>query len=199
MSARLGSLVVVASLAVVACVTVGGAQGATAPKSQSPTRLVHGPAIFRLTGYQDVDPGGGRDEWRYLVVYKLNQDVVARPEKVSELWRTVRGDYAILDLGFEIENSPQKFGRPGCFALIVFGPGDVTPDGDPTVQRLKRIPLGGRVKVKLRPLTPAPTGGAKLGKSYVSYPHLRRADVSLNSGTARRELRRIGCKNRPLP
>ncbi len=55
------------------------------------------------------------------------------------------------------------------------------------------------MKVKLKPLTPGPDGRPILGKTYVSYPRLRSADVMLNGRTALRELRRIGCKNRPLP
>jgi hypothetical protein len=143
--------------------------------------------------------GGGRDEWRYLVLYKLNQDVVKRPEDASERWRTARGNYSIMDINRVVENSPRKFGNPGCFALIVFGPGDVLPEGDPTADKLDKIPVDGRVKISLRPLERAADGHIQLGRSYVSRPRLRRTDVSLNTRSARQQLKRIGCKNRPLP
>lgn len=189
-------------MAVLAACLAGGTlassigAAATEPKR---TRLLHGPLVLRLTGYEDAPVGGGRDEWRYLVLYKLSQDVVKRPEGASERWRTTRGSYSILNIDRVLENSPRKFGSSGCFALIVFGPGDVLPEGDPTAEKLDKIPVDGRVKIRLRPLERAADGRIQLGRSYVSRPRLRRADVSLNTRSARRQLKRIGCKNRPLP
>ena len=89
-------------------------------------------------------------------------------------------------------------GRTGCLAIVLVAPGSLSAGGDVPVG-LAKIPLGGRVKVRLRPLTPGADGHAKLGKTYVSYPRLRSADLRLKGSTARRELRRLGCKNRPLP
>jgi len=161
------------------------AAGAGARAADTPTRLVHGPAVFRidLTG---VDPDTPEAEYRYVVVWKLNRDPRIRITD-DDLKRGIdseRGNYSINGFGLAVETSPRRFRKTRtCFFSYVDAPW----------RRLDRVRAGRRVEVRLRPLTPDASDRPTLGRLYVRRSVLRRSDPKLRSADARRTLRRIGC------
>jgi hypothetical protein len=161
--------------------------------------------IFRLTGYQRYDAQTSElGEMRYVVLFKLTRYPYNQPDQPGENWNNAAGNYQIADSGwYPREHAPRRFGQRGCMAIIVYGPGPtVDPEvgEQPTLGRLNKIPLGGRVKITLRPISPLGDGKWTLGKTYVSRARLRRSDVRLRDLEARRALKRLGCQGgRRLP
>ncbi len=181
-------------------VATGAAPAAQAAETPTPTRLVHGPAVLRLTNLQSAGTFSSQAEWRYLVLFKLNQDIVLRPySRQGEDWMTTRGNFRIAGFWRSLNLGISKFGSPGCLAMVVYAAGTQSTEGDPEADVLDKLRVGGRVKISLQPLTPGPNGRAILGKTYVSYPRLQTADVLLKGKRARQVLKRLGCANRPLP
>jgi hypothetical protein len=174
----------------------GGVAVGVGESAPAPTRVVHGPLIVRLTGNRDLP---GRSEFRYVVMFKLNRVLTQSPHG-SDNWRTSRGNYAVYsDVLLPSERPLTRFGaREGCLAIVLVAPGILSSGGD-DIEAMDKIPLGGRVKVRIQPLTPGPHGRAVLGKNYVYRPRLHKADIKFNGRDIRRRLAHLGCKNRPLP
>ena len=127
--------------------------------------------MLRLTNYRGVSSSSGRDEWRYLVLFKLNQDIVLRPySRQGEDWTTTRGNFRIAGFPRSLNLGIARFGSPGCLGMVVYAAGTQSTEDDPEIDVLAKIRVGGRVKISLQPLTPGPKGRAVPGETYVSYP-----------------------------
>lgn len=163
------------------------ATGTASRAGEAPTRLVHGPAVFRIdrTG---VDPDAPESEYRYVVVWKLNRDPRRGRITDADLRRGIdgeRGNYSINGFGLADETGlPFRFRTTKtCFFTYVNVPW----------RRLDRVRVGRRVEVRLRPLTPDPSGKPTLGRLFVVQSTLRRSNPKLRTHAARAALRRIGC------
>lgn len=185
------------------CLTAAAAVGhfvlwpAAAPSGPAPTRLVHGPVVFRVTGYQHLDPETTNEaSYRYLVIFKLNRDPYTRlnDEDRARGIDSPRGNYSMLDGRInlaDVPSPPHEFDGRNCFFS------DVSADARPSQLRaLNRIPTGMRVKVRLQPLTPSSDGRPRLGKVYVVRATIRKTNVFLRQPNARSALKRIGCGRR---
>ena len=168
---------------------------ALTPAARAETRLVHGPVLLKLTGYERA----GRQETiekryaRYMVLFKVSDDVTARRNTVGN--KSVRGNFRVggVTVG---EVAPVRFARPGCIAIVFYAPG---PLSFASLAGLQKYDPGDRVKVALHVLTAGPDGRPMLGRRYESRPRMRKADYELHGETARRELKRIGCEGPPGP
>lgn len=163
------------------------ASGTAANASTAPTRLVHGPVVFRIDR-AGVDPDAPESEYRYVVVWKLNRDPRMGRITDADLRRGIdgeRGNYSINGFGLANEiGAPERFRTTKtCFFSYV----------DVPWRRLDRVRVGRRVEVRLRPLTPDPSGKPTLGRLYVVRSTLRRSNPKLQTHAARAALRRIGC------
>lgn len=176
----------------------GACRGAPAAAGGLPrahqSRAGGDPARARARGIRidrtGVNPDDFRSQYRYVVVFKLNQDPTARLND-ADFRRGIngpRGNYSIA--GFNLsspEGDPDSFRDvPNCFFSFVAGPW----------RPLDRVKLGRRVETRLRPLTPSPDGEATLGRLYVVRSTLRLADPRLSRPAARAALHRIGCLRR---
>lgn len=153
------------------------------------TRLVHGPVLLRLTGYNHLPPSDGTGRWRYAIFFKLNRDPVTHPQQAG--WFSTRGNYFLLGSylgGFD--SSFTRYGPKGSGCL-----GQIFAKGvdDTFIDAFDRIRTGASVPVKLRPLSFQPDGTTALGKTYVVKSTLRTADVAFKGSAAKAALRRIGC------
>lgn len=187
----LRKLVVLGALVVAATAGIASPPS-TAPANVTPTRLVHGPVVFRVTGHADPDTVEGR--YRYEIVFKLNRDPRTKVTD-EDLARGIdgpRGNYSMLNHRIVVGDEcclPEKFRNVrNCFFTYVGT--DYFPS---RLRLLDRIRVGQRLNVRIQPLTPSTTGRAKLGKRYDVRATMRLADVKLRSSSARRALRRIGC------
>lgn len=175
-------------------VLCGCGSDGVAARRNTPTRPIGEPLIFRLTGYQGSVINSLA---RYMIVFKLNRDPVKKitppPEEGDS---EIRGEFSIQGTALGAEGNATAFTGKNCFAGVheVGLPSQPGPE----LKRLNRIPLGGRVSVELKPLTPSPATGEMVpGRSYVFHPKLRSARHLLSAGRInqrdRRQLETIGC------
>lgn len=179
------------------CLIVGlygcGSDGVAASRN-TPTRPIGEPLIFRLTGYQGSVINSLA---RYMIVFKLNRDPVKKitppPEEGDS---EVRGEFSIQGTAVGVEGNAKAFPGTNCFAGV--DEVGLPSQPGPELRRLNRIPLGGRVSVELKPLTPSPATGEMVpGRSYVFHPKMRTARHVLSAGRIdkrdRNQLKTIGC------
>lgn len=183
------------------------------PPRGVPTRLVGGPLVFRVSGGRVPNPYNDTPRLRYVLIYRLNRPRLRLPKNPHDREgptplpagaRTSLGNISLADLQFYYDycwcfssNPESGADQDNCFISEVRG------DVPATVRLLDEIPLGGRVRVRIRPLTPKPGGGARLGPAYLRHPRLlpmraKRDDAHLlydqvASPGALRQLHRIGC------
>lgn len=182
-------------IALATAVATIAAPHAGAAEFAAQTKLVHGPVVFRLTGYKNLSGSVAPVYARYYVLFKLNQ--VPKAEIYSLKNQTTAGTFRLDDGIYNNENGPDSFSRSGCLALVLFTPnGPISPTDN---SALDAIRVGRRLKVSLRPLTPGPDGKLMLGRTYVSHPRMQTTDYRLREANARRELKRIGCSRTPAP
>lgn len=189
------------------------------PPSSVPTRLAGGPIVLRVVGARH------RPLLRYVLIFRLNRPYPrwprdpADPDGPAPLPGNAAdplGNFSIA--GFEFDFSRSIFnldpvGRPdqdNCFS----GNLDAGLPEDPgIIPRLDAIRDGGRVRVRLRPLTPTREGRPAYGPAYVRHPriivtHVRPYDrevtgyrdrstpglyLKITSRGALRALKRMGC------
>lgn len=175
------------TLATVASAVVVGASVATGVGSgrERAAKLVGGPVLFRLTGYEHVPLGSRRKDWRYLMVFRLDRNPAARRPTDLDPGFSRYGNYFLVGAHLSFDDIFERDSY-NCFSFVAIR-------YDRWQEPLDRLKVGRRTKVTLRPLAPNPDGSVRLGKSYVTRPTLRRADVRLEGAEARRELKRIGC------
>lgn len=175
----------IAILAIVVCVVL-----MAAPPGQSKsasTRLVSGPVIFRLAGYQHLPDSSGRKLWRYLMVFRLNRNPGPRSHRDEDPGLTRYGNFSVQGTDIAVDDLFQRASPSQCIAF--------TPvQFDRWQPLLGKVKIGRRVKVELRPYAGSGDDAHRLGRTYVVRPTLHRADAGLMDSTARRELQRIGCR-----
>jgi hypothetical protein len=182
-----------------------------------PTRLVGGPLVFRIQGAIEPTPANGTPQLRYVLIFRLNREIHL-PERLRNArsgpyppgargsWGnfTLDGeDYLYDNPVLPLDPVDRTNDHDNCFS------GEIRSD-DPTTRRLDRIPLGGHVRVRLRPLTPKPGGSADaiLGIIYVRDLRMLSMRVKPDAATgyynqvasrsARTRLARIGCAETAL-
>jgi hypothetical protein len=181
------------------------------------TRLVGGPLVFRMHGAVKPTPAMANPTLRYVLIYRLNRPRVRLhknprdpqgPTPLPPGARTSLGNISLANLqytwdyaagDFDPETGPD---HDNCFI------GTVSDDAPWAVRVLDAIPNGGRVRVRLRPLTPKPSGGAKLGAVILRHPRIRMMRVrpddlhglfnQVASPGALKALRLIGCSAKVL-
>ena len=168
--------------------------GSDEPSDDVPTKLIGEPAVFRLTGYEGTVTNTTA---RYVVIFKLNRDPVIKIDPDREGPDEDRGSFSVAGYGLGFYGEAESFGdREHCFAGIVETEGDEDPG--PQVARLDRVPVGGRIEVTLRPLTPSPATGKLVGgRHYVRHPRIQSGDHRLSYGQVSErdepKLSAIGC------
>lgn len=188
--------------------TDGAAKPPNPPRS-IPTRLVGGPLVFRLQDALRPTPGDDTPQLRYVVVFRLNRRITLP----ARLKNSRHGPYppgAIGPFGnFSLNGERFLYDNP----IYAFDPVDRTNDrdncflgevraDDPSIHALDKIPVGGHVTVRLRPLTPR-ANTAVLGITYLRHPPITSMRVrpdtetgysnEVASRTAARQLAAIGC------
>lgn len=193
-------LIVLLALTAVAAGAINGTQPSAA---SAPTRLVHKPLAFRLTGYQDAPSTSSLVDYRYAVVFKLNRD----PRTVQPANRddqnapegtpvptsggTTRGHYYLR--GYELQVSTlyaKKTARAGTRNCFV---GYLDNGNASFLRRYARVPLGARTRVTLHPTKYNADGSVGYDKLFSTLATLRQADVGLGSKATKKILRGIGC------
>jgi hypothetical protein len=164
------------------------------PSDDVPTALVGEPAVFRLTGYEGAVTNA---DARYVVIFKLNRDPGIKIDPDREGPDEDRGSFGVAGYALGDYGEADSFGgRKNCFAGLVETEGDEDPG--PQVARLDRVPLGGRVAVALRPLTPSPATGKLVGgRRFARHPRIQSGDHQLSFGRVSErdepKLAAIGC------
>jgi hypothetical protein len=148
------------------------------PPPSVPTRLVGGPIVLRVEGATH------RPLMRYVLIFRLNRPYPTWPKDpedpdgpapLPEGAADPLGNYSIAGFEFDFVRSIfnfDPFDQPdtdNCFS------GNLNADlpEDPSlIGRLDAIPDGGRVRVRLRPLTPDRRGRPADGPIYVRRPHI---------------------------
>jgi hypothetical protein len=177
------------------------------PPRSVPTRLVGGPVVLRVEGGEH--PRG----MRYVLVFRLNRPYPKWPKDPENRhgpaplprWAdSALGNFAIDEFQFDFADSVFNFDasvarsipdRDNCFIGVIYR--DVERPW--ILPRLDAIPDGGRVRVRLRPLTPKRDGTPQYGRVYVRHPRIVRARVSgtnyltIRSPAALAVLRSTGC------
>jgi hypothetical protein len=151
--------------------------------------------VLRVTGAPEPTETNATPQLRYAMIFKLNRRArlnVASYD-VPEGMNTGAGNYSIgtLGSGWSTENSVFGFGPSRNHCLV----GYFNTDFPDTVSELDAVPVGQRVRVALRPLTPTTHGKRKLvlGRLYVRRPKMESIDYALSAPGSRDRLRRIGC------
>jgi len=172
------------------------------PRRSVPTRLLGGPLVFRVVGARTPTAGNRTPQLRYAMIFRLN-----RPHPRHDLddpplppgARDVIGNVSLANLRYDWEYSIFNFDADGpdrdnCFV------GYVRTDVPGTVRALDRVPDLGRVRVRLRLLTPRSRRTFAYGPLYLRRPRLLAMRVEpfgphdkVTSVAAYRELQRIGC------
>lgn len=148
--------------------------------------------------YADAHRDRIRSDYRYVVLFRLNQIVEARPSS-ADPWVTRKGTFAVLDRTFPFERPPTRFGgRIGCLAIVIPKGGQLVTD-DIVVPALDRLRVGQRVKVTVQPLTRNPDGTPTPSQRIVRRPRLMIGDIRFEGAEIKRALRELGCRRRPLP
>ncbi len=159
--------------------------------------------MFRVSNARRPTPGNGAPQLHYVLVFRLNRPKL-RLKKRAPGALLYLGNFSIGGLKFLYDNPIFSFDpidgtpdRDNCFI------GEVTSDVPSIVHQLNAIPLGTRVRVRLRPVTPGDGRGAVLGTAYVRHPRLLPMRVKADDTTgledqvqsrgALDEVRRIGC------
>ncbi len=149
----------------------------------SPTRLIGGPLIFRITGAPRPTETDLTAEVAYTLVFRLNRRAIRGGSSHSYGYFAVAGGAVDVYL----------FGprRRNCFAADLRRADD---EFDPAVmRRLDAIEFGSPVRVEIKPRTPERGATAQPGRRYVRLPSLRTATFRLNDSLAQGQLKRIGC------
>lgn len=176
------------------------------PPRSVATKLVGGPVLLRVVG-DTQEPFV-----RYVLVFRLNRPYPKwpkdpdDPDGAAPLPKGATdplGNYAIDTFKFDFRYSIFNFDPVGADAhdrdnCFIGSLATDVPD-DAILPRLDKIPDAGRVRVRLRPLTPKPNGRPAYGTAYVRHPRIirTRVDGSLYlrviSIPALDALKRIGC------
>ena len=136
--------------------------------------------MLRLTNCRGVSSSSGREDWRYLVPFKLNQDIVLRPcSRQGEYWTTTCGNFRIAGFPRSSNLGVTRFESQAVWRWWSTQRGPKSTEDDPEIDVLDKIRVRGRVKISLQPLTPGPKGRAVPGETHVSTPSLGTADVLL--------------------
>lgn len=159
----------------------------TAWKTPHPTRLLHGPIVFRVT-----DGGHSPNVPVYQEFFKLNRDPWDKSAVDGNVVFSPRGTYGLLTRHSETAfvDTYSKDSSGACFSAEFYA-----EDYDKSFfDELDRIHLGHRLKAYAQPLTPNPKGGVSiLGRLYESKPIMRATDRLHQRAAVRRELKKIGC------
>ncbi|HEX4344337.1 MAG TPA: hypothetical protein VHZ31_02130 [Solirubrobacteraceae bacterium] len=197
---------------------VGAGRTPPDPPSSVPTRLVGGPLVFRVRGARRGTPGNDEPRLRYVFVYRLNRPQLRlrrdprdpqAPTPLPAGARTILGNVSLAGYAYRYDDDAGEFDpeqgpdHDDCFY------GEVRMDAPSVMRLLDRIPDGHRVRVRIRPLTPRPGGGARLGATYLRHPRMlaMRAEPDdahllydqVASAGALRALAGIGCSATFLP
>ncbi|MEA2220656.1 MAG: hypothetical protein QOJ35_3282 [Solirubrobacteraceae bacterium] len=182
------------------------------PAPSVPTRLIGGPLVFRIHGAIGPTPAMANPTLRFVLIYRLNRPRLRLPKDPRDPEgptplppgaRTSLGNISLANLQYTWDYSAGEYDpeegpdQDNCFI------GTVSDDAPWALRVLDGIPDGGRVRVRLRPLTPKPSGGAKLGNVFLRHPRIRTMRVKpddlhglfnqVASPGALKALRRIGC------
>jgi hypothetical protein len=169
------------------------------------TGLVRGPMVFRLTDYARAPTTTNIGSYRYAV-FKLNRNPQTRIDprhppdfedqqegaEVIPPGTTTYGNFYLE--GYELDDVGSLFGRRRPAGTKHCYVGYIDNGSARVLQRLRRTPVGRRMRVTVHPRDPRRTDGtAPFGRLHTRYPKLRVADVGLASKSARRQLWQIRC------
>lgn len=158
------------------------------PPRSVPTRLVGGPIVLRVVG-DTLEPFV-----RYTLIFRLNRPQQNWPKDPNNRdgppplppgADDPLGNYEIAGFAFDFDYSIFSFDpasadqpdRDNCF----YGTISTDLPDQSIIRKLDKIPDGGRVRVRLHPLTPKPDGKPKYGPVYVRHPQIIRAHVDGSS------------------
>lgn len=182
------------------------------PPRSVPTRLVGGPAVFRMAGGAPARPEyGGGQLVRYIMIFRLNRPALHLPKDPGDKDGptplpdgafTHVGNYSLgkVDFDFDVpfgtfDADDSTGDADNCFI------GEIRSNIPGLTREFDPIALGEHVRVRLQPLTPKPGGGARLGTRYVRHPPMQLLRVRPEGASASRivapaeraKVQRIGC------
>ena len=168
--------------------------------------------MFRVHGAIKPTPAMDNPTLRYVLIYRLNRPRLRLrmdprdlegPTPLPPGARTILGNVSLANMQYTWDYSAGDFDpeagpdQDNCFI------GTVSDDAPWALRVLDAIPEGGRVRVRIRPLTPKPGAGAKLGAVIQRHPQMLTARVKpddlhlvfnqVASAGALKALRTIGC------
>ena len=154
------------------------------PPRGVPTRLVGAPIVLRVEGATH------HPLLRYVLIFRLNRPYPKWPKDpkdpdgpapLPEGAAEPLGNYSIAGFEFDFSRSIFNFDpvdqpdTDNCFFGRLDADMPESPDATP---RLDAIPDGGRVRVRLCPLTPDRHGRPAYGPIYVRRPHIITTQVT---------------------
>ena len=193
------------ALAILVAGTTAYGGGVAAASPRTPTKLVSPALAFRLTGQSDLSSFSNLKDFRYAVVFKLNRDPMTRESGDNDddaadgapapiPGATTRGNYVLRGYDFRVGRlygrKQTKRSNRNCFV------GFVSNDVPEYLRDFRRVRLGRRVRFTSHPTRYRSDGSVGFDRLQTVYPKLRQTNVRLESKSALRLFRHIGCAPR---